>query len=95
MEVLKNSPVSSWHRRRPVHAMHGNGWFCVDTCSLDPEKQLVSWQKKKEMNEKKHAWGANGSRWHLGLRCIRNALLSASCGSCWGESGLEGGGNGA
>ena len=31
--------------------MHGHGSFCVDTCSLDPEKQLVG--KKNEMNEKK------------------------------------------
>ena len=45
------------------HAMHGLG--CVDTHSLDPEKQLAG--TKKEMNEKKHTQGPNGGCWHLGL----------------------------
>jgi len=28
--------------------MHGHGWFCIDTCSLDPEKQF----SKKRIEQK-------------------------------------------
>jgi hypothetical protein len=28
--------------------MHGHGSFCVDTCSLDPKKQLVAINERKE-----------------------------------------------
>ena len=57
------------------HAMCGLG--CDDTHSLDPEKQLAG--TKKEMNEKKHTQGPNGSCWHVDLPSSLLVTFLSSC----------------
>ena len=66
--------------------MHGHGSFCVNTCSLNPEKQLVSWQKKWNEWKEKNTWGSNGSCWHLGLHCILPGLRVVVTGNRHGWS---------